>query len=653
VTRRRLTLALTALLCFAAAPARAEGPPAPVPIDSGWELSFDHATWRPTTVPGVFDTNTPPDEYLGRVGWYRVTFTGPQAPAGYDWALRFESVRRTADVTLNGEPIGRHTDPYLPFELPASGIKPGEPNVLEVRVDNRKIENPREGWWNWGGIVRPVELVAKGRVALDDAAVLTRSLSGRRATMLFDGWVTNRSDHPLSPEITVALHAPSGRTTEVRRHAGELAAGEQRRVRFAFAVDHAETWAPDHPALYGERIDTTADGRLEQRDTRQIGIRSVRVVGGRLELNGEPVELRGASIQEDLAGRGPALTDADMDWIVARLKELHANVTRAHYLLNDRLLDRLDRAGIMVWSQSPIYHRDSILVTPQQRADALATVRGTVLSARRHPSVFTHSVANELSPAPDRHEAVRQYVDAARRLELDLDPTIPPSIDTLSYPGFPRATTYAQFPLLGINSYFGWYHGKQNHPVGDINGLGPYLQRMQRLYPDSAKIVTEFGAEATMDGPADQKQTYAFQAAYVKKVLSIVEDAPNISGAIYWTLREFAVKPFWDGGAELRSIQTDSIHNKGLISYDGKTVKPAFAVAQKEFAATPLYPGAAPAEQAAEARPADPLGWALALLVPLSIIGMLLAALWALRDIWRFTRPPEAAVVALPRRRAA
>jgi beta-glucuronidase len=163
--------------------------------------------------------------------------------------------------------------------------------------------------------------------------------------------------------------------------------------------------------------------------------------------------------------------------------------------------------------------------------------------------------------------------------------------------------------------------------------------------------VTEFGAEATLDGPADRKQTYAFQADYVKQVLGIVARDPNISGAIYWTLREFAVKPYWDGGAEIASIRTDAIHNKGLISYDGRRVKPAFDVAAREFAATPLYrtaPTSAPA-----ARPADPLGWVLALSVPLGILAMLLLSGWALRDIWRSTRPPEAQVLALPRRHAA
>lgn len=643
-----LALALLGALVLAAPAAAAAVPPAPVPIDRGWELSFDHATWTPTTVPGVFDGRPEASLFGGRIGWYRVSFTAPPAGEDYTWALRFEAVRRVADVTLNGVPIGHHDDPYVPFELPASSLRPGELNTLEVRVDNRKGSEPREGWWNWGGIPRPVTLVPRGRVGIEDAAVLTRAIAPQRATMLFDGWVVNRSAEPLAPRISVTLRPPRGQAVEVAHAAGELAPGQRRHVRFTFAVPRPQLWAPDHPVLYQERVEATAGDRVEQRDLGHVGIRTVRVRGGLLEVNGRPVELRGAAIQEDVAGRGPALTDADMDAIVAKLKALHATVTRAHYLLNDRLLDRLDRAGIMVWSQAPIYHRDRLLETEADRETALATLRGTVLEARRHPSVLTHSVANELSTVPDTVPGTRAYVDRARRLVGELDPSVPPSIDTLSYPGYPRAETYARFPLLGVNSYFGWYPGKEDHPVGNLADLKPYLERMHRMYPRSALVMTEFGAEATMDGPATRKQTYAFQAEYVRRNLEIVEDEPFMSGAIYWTLQEFAVKPFWDGGADLPEIRTDAIHNKGLISYAGE-VKPAWHVAEREFADTPLYP--AGPERAG--RPGQAVGWLLLAFLPMAILALLLVAAWALRDIWRLTRPPEAQVLALPARRAA
>jgi beta-glucuronidase len=109
-------------------------------------------------------------------------------------------------------------------------------------------------------------------------------------------------------------------------------------------------------------------------------------------------------------------------------------------------------------------------------------------------------------------------------------------------------------------------------------------------------VMTEFGAEANVNGPATVKQTYAFQSDYVQHTLGIVGSLPFMSGAIYWTLREFAVKPGWDGGAGRTDIPRDSFHHKGLISYAG-VLKPAFNTAAGLFAATPLYglPGVLPA----------------------------------------------------------
>jgi beta-glucuronidase len=314
-----------------------------------------------------------------------------------------------------------------------------------------------------------------------------------------------------------------------------------------------------------------------------------------------------------------------MDTIVAQLKALHANVTRAHYLLNPGLLDRFDRAGILVWSQAPIYHRDDLLTTPAQRALALATLRGTVLAARNHPSVLTHSVANELTPEPDKLTSTRDYLVAAAQTVRALDPSVPVSLDLLSYPGYARQSTYDAFDLLGINNYFGWYAGKPDpHSTARLADLRPYLNRMHSLYPHQAMVMTEYGAEATVNGPATVKQTFAFQSDYIQRTLDVLGQLPFMSGAIYWTLREFAVKPNWDGGANRTDIAHNSIHHKGLLTYGGQR-KPAWSTAEQLFAATALYPGpgafpeGAPAPGPADILVLSAILLALALLVGLSV----------------------------------
>ena len=68
---------------------------------------------------------------------------------------------------------------------------------------------------------------------------------------------------------------------------------------------------------------TVGDDPTMVADSR-IGLRFVRVRNGKLYLNGHLLDLRGASIQEDLPGRGPALRDEDVTTIVNDLVRLGA-----------------------------------------------------------------------------------------------------------------------------------------------------------------------------------------------------------------------------------------------------------------------------------------------------------------------------------------
>jgi beta-glucuronidase len=639
-------------LCVAAPAMAAGDPPRPVTLAGGWEFA-DRAEgpWRGVHVPNVMDPKPTAGTFPGRVGWYRLSFKGPRTPAGHAWGVRFEQVRRRAEVFLNGRRIGTNDDPYTPFTLPASGLRPGAGNTLIVRVDNRRTPGWREGWWNWGGITRAVRLVPRGRVFLADTGLLSEVRCGGvcTANVRLDTKLTNRTDRPVRPEVSVRIAPPGGgpastKTMRVRT----VQPGETARVVFPIPIrGEPDLWAPERPQLYTASVRATLDGTVEHAEQRRIGLRTVTVEDGRLVLNGRRLDVRGASIQEDMPGRGPALTDADIEEIVRELKAVHANVTRAHYLLDERLLRRLDEEGIMVWSQAPVYHRDVFLRDDRLREKELGTVERTVMAARNHPSVITHSVANELSAQPDITPTTVDFLDRARGIVADLDPTVPPSVDVLAWPGFGKQQTYARFPLLGVNSYFGWYQGDPNHETGDLADLEPFLRDFRDKYRDSAMVMTEFGAESTMDGPADVKETYAFQSEYLRDNLDVVRKVGFMSGAIYWTLREFAVKNDWDGGAERKGVARDAIHNKGLLRYADAWRKPAWTVASRDFARTPLYesPPSRAVEAATSEGPKASENGPLSAALVAGVIGLLLTFAGVLvlcfRDVWRFAGRPE------------
>ena len=609
---RLLVATLLSVVAFLApASASAQAPPQAVTLTSGWEHRLDpknlgikagYATgawnedWADVTVPHVFKTEPLDADYSGTIGWYRIRFDTPAAPAGFSWDLRFDGVRRVARVWLNGKALGSNANPYQPFTLHTDGLRTdGKPNELIVRVHNIRPDELREGWWNWGGIAREVKLIPVGRVSWEEVGVLSDVDCKPGATtcgalVRTDGWLRNRTGEVQNALLVLQMRSPAGNTYTKTVTARNLKPGERRRVGFPMGIPDAKDhlWSPGKPSLYDSYIEVKLGNEIQQVTRRRVGLRFIRVNGTRVEINGKAVSLRGASIQEDLPGRGPALRDEDVERIIGDLKSLGADVTRAQYPLSEKLLNRLDEEGIMVWSQAPVYHEDRYLVNAAGRRRAYDKVRGTILYARNHPSVLTHSVANELTVWADEKRGTKRFLETAAKLAKDLDHTVPASADLLSYPRIPRQEAYAAFDLLGLNSYYGWYRGKtRTRSTAKLSDLAPYLRDMRRKYPEQAMMITEFGAEATFDGPEHVKETFAFQANYVDKTLDIVDRASWLSGAIYWTAREFYVKPNWDGGAE-RAVPRDALHNKGLISYDG-VPKPAFYEAKRRFEAVPTY----------------------------------------------------------------
>lgn len=583
-------------------------PPSPISLDDGWRYYADrhnvglHKGWShgpgagagtAVTVPNTFNPTVARAQDAGRVGWYTLRFTAPPAGDGRSWAVRFEQVRRTADVWLNGHKLGSSNNPYAPFTLPASSLRPGASNLLVVRVDNAAGPGAfPQDWWNWGGIVGDVSLQPVGRLTLSDLGVMPQ-LSCRLAcaSMLVRGTVRNVASERLRGAIEVRVTSPSGTSWtahhDLRR---PLPPGASRRVSFRMSLpSRPELWSPSSPALYGVRVSTIAGDRVEQVNSLRVGMRTIKVRHGILYLNGERLWLHGASIHEDVEGSGPSLTDGDINTIVSQLRSVGANITRAHYALSDQLLDALDQAGILVWSQPPVDHADPQLARPAGRRRALSLLRDTILAERSHPSVVVDSVANELSPAPESKPGTRSYLERAIPLARRLDPIAVVGLDTLCYTGFPAQKIYSKLDVLGVDSYFGWYTGRPGHSIAKFDQLEPFLRLSHKRYPNQALVISEFGAEGVFDGPATTKGSYEFQSDYLRRTYDVLDRLEFMNGSVYWALRDFAVAPGWRGGAQFpQGYDTDGLTHKGLIAYDG-TQKPAFALAARLFAQTPPF----------------------------------------------------------------
>jgi beta-glucuronidase len=586
-----------------------EGPGGRYLVDGGWLLRRDDAGqglsqrwprqtstagWSPVTVPNAWNVGDETERSLaGSVAWYRKDFDLPDQGAGLAWALRFESVNYRARVWLNGREIGSHTGAAVPFTLLAKGMK-ATGNRLVVRVDSRRrgTDFPpfrlssrgtgTGGWWNYGGILREVYLERLDTAAIQSVAVLPK-LACTSCTADVDVALRLRSVSSGRRRLS-ARASFDGRS--VRLGAVTLAPGRTATLRNSFRLARPQLWSPGRPHLYPVQITVSAGGRTVGTYSLRVGVRSLRISStGRLYLNGRPVNVRGVGVHEDNRTQGFAVDNVWRRQLVSEAQAVGARMLRTHYPLHPYIHELADREGLLIWSEIPVYQMAASAIRSRSvRARALRLLQDNVRANVNHPSVAVWSIGNELSPRPDAGQA--RYIREAAAAARAIDPTRPVGIAFAGYPSERcHRAAYAPLDILGVNDYFGWYPGPDGR-VMDRDNLSPYLDKLRRCYRREALMVTEFGAEANRDGPSEEKGTWQFQREWVDYHLRVFASKPWLSGAVYWALNEFRIKPDWEGG---NPRPAPPIHQKGLLTYDSRARKPAWEVVQRWFSQTQQF----------------------------------------------------------------
>jgi len=551
----------------------------------GWQRSRSLRGWRTTTVPDAANAGDESTRsFVGGVWWYRKDFQAPAGPAT-DWVLRFESVNYRATVWLNGRRIGSHTGGYLPFEVPGRGLRRTGTNRLVVRVDSRRDESAVPpagrrngrfigGWWNYAGILREVYLRRVDTLDLVNVHVFPRqSCPTCEAKIHVRAVAANLQDIPVDAGLTGTV---GGHVIEFRR--ATVSGRGFHLFRGSATIQSPHLWSPSDPHLYTVKLAVDHGGGVVQRYTQHTGVRTLAVDdSGRMLVNGQHLNLRGVSMHEEDPTRGAALGPAEIKANMDMLRDLGANMTRSHYPLHPLTLELADKYGIVVWSEVPVYQmREALFRRASVRRRSLDLVRDMVNRDRSHPSVIVWSLGNENTSRP--RSGFSRYVRDAARIARRLDPT---RLVGLAFPGYPtvgKQDLYTGLDALGVNDYFGWYPGPASS-IEDRTALSPYLDRLHDDYQRQALFVTEFGAEANRAGPATEKGTWDFQSDFLTYHLGVFAQKPYLNGALVWILRDFRVKPGYDGG----NPQPQAPYNqKGLVDAAG-VPKPAFETVKRLF----------------------------------------------------------------------
>ncbi len=550
---------------------------------------------RAVSVPNVvdptqFEGSIGARNYEGSVAWYRTSLSAPSAGT---YAVSFQSANFRASVWVDGHALGSHEGSYLPFEVRAR-LGAGA-HTLVVRVDWRDPNAQssigfHRTWFNWGGLDGQVDMRELGPSELSSPTIETTLTpdepSARRATVKLA--VEVRNDGParaITPEGTLVHGA---QTVALRFASLTLAQGQSALASTTVTVEEPALWSPTSPNLYQL---TLAVGQ-ESSYSARVGLRQLTWHGGRVYLNGQRLQLHGATIQEDALGRGDALTPNDESEIVRELKAIGANAARAQHPLDPGLLERLDAAGILVWQGvGPVEGAGNWFSnTPALLADAERQARTGIVASQLHPSIIAWNLVDEVA-GNGRDSAEVHYVQSLTGWLHAHDRTRMVAVDVWGdHPPQHAGSLYSGVDAIAETDYTGWYDNPSSSPARQSAEMRARLAAMARAFAGRVLVISEFGAESNALNPSGSPGSYSFQSRLLARHIAVYEGDAQLSGMLIWVLRDYPLEPMFEGGSihtvlpHLRLIE--GLNQKGLFTY-GQVPKPAVGVVAHLFKALP------------------------------------------------------------------
>ncbi len=348
-----------------------------------------------------------PEGIADEKGFYKYEFTLPKEWEGRQIELVFEAVFTDAKVTINGRKAGSglHQGGFCRFTFDVSDriYFGNKKNRLEVEVSkesaNGKVNmaERRADYWNFGGIWRPVFIVAKPVQNIDRVAV-DADMHGRFRTDVFLSRVVDGGS------VGVDVVDSNGKTVG---HSDKVAVASDV-AHVDFNVTSPKLWSAETPNLY-TAVFTLKDkgGKTLHVERQKFGFRTIEyrhtftgedlkyphVQGAEddgLFINGQKVIVKGANRHSFRPETGRTLSKEKNIEDVKLIKSMNMNAVRlSHYPADPEFLDACDSLGLYVENELPGWHWAHETIIGQQ------LVREMVTRDVNHPSVIFWSNGNE------------------------------------------------------------------------------------------------------------------------------------------------------------------------------------------------------------------------------------------------------------------
>jgi beta-galactosidase len=444
--------------------------------DAGWRtLNLPH-DW---SIEGKFDEKNPATAgggaLPGGTGWYRKTFTVPEADSKKKISIHFDGVYRNSEVWVNGVSIGKRPNGYISFQYDITPyIRFGKQNVIAVKVDNSKQPNSR--WYSGSGIYRNVWLVKTNSIHVANWGnfITTPIVSAKQANVHVETKISNESGKEETVQVTTTVYNAAGAVAATQNSSKLLPVADTSVTSNEIIIKEPMLWSVDRPYLYKAVIQIKLNGRLVDEQQQVFGIRYFNLdIDKGFSLNGKRLKILGVCNHHDLGCLGTAVNTRAIERQLEKLKQMGCNGIRtSHNPPAPELLDLCDKMGFIVmdeafdmWKQAKNpydYHLDWDEWHERDLKDQL-------LRDRNHPSIFFWSAGNEIPEQwTDEKKGDSSGRNIARELvniihSLDISRPVVTANNNVDPQN--KIVQSGAFDVIGLNYHHEvWPSFKQNYP---------------------------------------------------------------------------------------------------------------------------------------------------------------------------------------------
>ena len=637
----RLCCMLFAGLCLLLSTDAADAARATLSLDSAWRFSQnpqlseaealggDEKDWLPVTVPHTWNRlgnagteRSPLSKSTQGVGWYRLHFAAPPAPADSRYFLQFNAVGAIATVWLNGHALGQHVGAFSRFRFDATAfLNPSGDNVLVVKADN---SNPAPGsstadmiplsgdFFVFGGIYRDVSLLISSPVHADlmdhggpGLYAHTAQIDAEGAEIDMTARVANDTLAAVAATVQFSIEDATGRRVASQTLSPSLNPAVNS-LQVHLRIHHPHLWQGTRdPYLYRVVMTISSARGVVLDEVRQpLGVRTMRFDPDRgFFLNGRHVALHGVSRHQDRPIKGWAISHADLEQDFSIMEDLGVNAVRfAHYQHDEYAYELADRHGIIAWAEIPVVNKVSFDGSPANESlssNARQQLQELIHQNFNHPSIALWSIGNEVDLTALQTKGGSQAGILLRTLQSLAHQEDPSRATTLAdcceaglplpagaaSAGAPQREVLAGIAdTVGYNRYFGWY-------TGAFSDFGPMLDAAHARHPKLPISVSEYGAGAALTqhsddarggpiNPHGRPHPEEYQNLYHEQSWPALKARPYLWATYVWNMFDFSSDSRREGDL------TD-INEKGLVSYDRQIRKDAFYFYRAQWSPKP------------------------------------------------------------------